>query len=217
VSNSAPSEIQAWVRGLEKHLAPSTIEVVYSFVAGVFRAAERDRLIIATPCVDVRLPKREPKRVEPLATELVEALIAAMPQRYRALVVLAAGTGVRHGEALGLEVEAVDFLRRTLEVRQQLVTMPGKPPYLAPPKTPASYRTIPLPQPDHPAAPGRRRCADGAPGRVPGRRGRDPGHNHQAGPEMAFSLAGLHQRRRPADPPDPILDHLAPGGQSRRS
>jgi integrase len=141
-----PSEIQAWVRGLEKHLTPSTIEVVYSFVAGVFRAAERDRLIIATPCVDVRLPKREPKRVEPLATELVEALIAAMPERYRALVVLAAGTGVRHGEALGLEVEAVDLLRRTLEVRQQLVTMPGKPPYLAPPKTPAAYRTIPLPQ-----------------------------------------------------------------------
>jgi integrase len=69
-----------------------------------------------------------------------------MPERYRALVVLAAGTGVRHGEALGLEVEAVDFLRRTLEVRQQLVTMPGKPPYLAPPKTPAACRTIPLPQ-----------------------------------------------------------------------
>jgi hypothetical protein len=54
----------------------------------VFRAAERDRLIIATPCVDVRLPTREPKRVDPLATERVEALIAAMPERYRALVVL---------------------------------------------------------------------------------------------------------------------------------
>jgi hypothetical protein len=69
-----PSEVQAWVRGLEEHLAPSTIEVVYSFLAGVFRAV-RDRLIVATPCVDVRLPTREPKRVEPLATEQVEALI----------------------------------------------------------------------------------------------------------------------------------------------
>jgi integrase len=69
-----------------------------------------------------------------------------MGERYRALVVLAAGTGLRHGEALGLEVDAVDFLRRTLQVRQQLVTMPGQPPYLAPPKTPASHRTIPLPQ-----------------------------------------------------------------------
>jgi integrase len=43
-----------------------------------------------------------------------------MPERYRALVVLAAGTGLRHGEALGPELDAVDFLRRTLRVRQQL-------------------------------------------------------------------------------------------------
>jgi integrase len=141
-----PSEVQAWVRGLEQHLAPSTIEVVYSFVAGVFRAAVRDRLIVATPCVDVRLPKREPKRVEPLATERVEALIAAIPDRYRALVVLAAGTGLRQGEAFGLEVTAVDWLRRTLDVRQQLVLMPGGAPYVAPLKTPASYRTVPLPR-----------------------------------------------------------------------
>jgi integrase len=141
-----PGEVQAWVRGLEQRLAPSTIEVVYSFLAGIFRAAVRDRLIITTPCVGIRLPKREPKRVVPLATERVEALIAAMPERYRALVVLAAGTGLRHAEALGVEVEAVDWLRRTLDVRQQLITMPGKPPYLAPPKTPASYRVVPLPQ-----------------------------------------------------------------------
>ena len=68
-----------------------------------------------------------------------------MPDRYRALVVLAAGTGLRQGEAFGLEVEAVDWLRRTLDVRQQLVLMPGGAPYVAPLKTPASYRTVPLP------------------------------------------------------------------------
>jgi integrase len=141
-----PSEVQAWVRGLEQHLAPSTIGVVYSFVVGIFRAAVRDRLIAASPCVGVRLPKPEPKRVEPLATERVEDLIAAMPERYRALVVLAAGTGLRQGECFGVELDRVDFLRRTLRVDQQLVTMPGKPPYLAAPKTPASYRTVPLPR-----------------------------------------------------------------------
>ena len=141
-----PSEVQAWVRGLEQHLAPSTIEVVYSFVAGVFRAAVRDRLIVTTPCVDVRLPKLQPKRVEPLVTERVEGLIAAMPERYRALVVLAAGTGLRQGEAFGVEVESVDWLRRTLDVRQQLVLMPGGAPYVAPLKTAASYRTVPLPR-----------------------------------------------------------------------
>lgn len=141
-----PSEIQAWVRGLERDLAPSTIGVVYSFLAGIFRAAVRDRLIVTSPCVDIRLPKPEPSRVDPLATEKVETLIEEVPARYRALVVLAAGTGVRQGEAFAVEVEAVDFLRRTLRVDQQLVLLPGGEPYIAPPKTPASYRTVPLPQ-----------------------------------------------------------------------
>jgi integrase len=146
IGSIRPSEVQAWVRGLEQHLAPSTIAIVYSFVAGIFRAAVRHRLIVASPCVDVRLPKPEPKRVEPLATERVGALIAAMPEQYRALVVLAAGTGLRQGECFGVEVDRVDFLRRQLRVDQQLVTMPGSPPYLAPPKTPSPYRTVPLPQ-----------------------------------------------------------------------
>jgi Phage integrase, N-terminal SAM-like domain len=55
-----PSEIQAWVRSLEQDLAPSTIGVVYSFLAGIFRAAVRDRLIVASPCIGIRLPKPEP-------------------------------------------------------------------------------------------------------------------------------------------------------------
>lgn len=62
-----PSEVQAWVRRLEQELAPSTIGVVYSFVVGIFRSAVRDRLLAVSPCVDIRLPRPEPKRVEPLA------------------------------------------------------------------------------------------------------------------------------------------------------
>lgn len=84
--------------------------------------------------------------MEPLATDRVEALIDAMPERYRALIMLAAGTGLRQGEAFAVEVEAVDWLRRTLRVDRQLVLLPGDEPYIAPPKTPASYRTVPLPQ-----------------------------------------------------------------------
>ncbi len=69
-----------------------------------------------------------------------------MPARYRALVVFAAGTGLRQGEVFGLEVRHVDFLRRLLTVEQQLVFLSGGPPQVAPPKTAASYRTVPLPQ-----------------------------------------------------------------------
>ena len=58
---------------------------------------------------------------------------------------LAAGTGLRQGEVFGLTVANVDFPRRRLEVVQQLVTVQGRAPFLGPPKTDASYRTVPLP------------------------------------------------------------------------
>ncbi|HEX2073963.1 MAG TPA: site-specific integrase [Geodermatophilus sp.] len=93
-----------------------------------------------------KLPKVHRRRVEPLTLEAVQALTEAVPDRYRAVVTLAAGTGLRQGEAFGLTVDRIDFLRRQLTVDRQLVTMPDRAPYLAPPKTQASVRAVPLPQ-----------------------------------------------------------------------
>jgi integrase len=73
-------------------------------------------------------------------------LVDAVEPRYRALIVLGAGTGLRHGEAVGVELDQVDFLRRTLDVRQQLVVVAREEPKVAPPKTAGSYRTVPLPR-----------------------------------------------------------------------
>jgi integrase len=83
------------------------------------------------------------QRIEPMTLEAVEALTEAMPERYRALVTLAAGTGLRQGEMLGLTTDRIDFLRRQLTVDRQLITMPDRAPYLAPPKTQASVRVVP--------------------------------------------------------------------------
>ncbi|WP_336922382.1 tyrosine-type recombinase/integrase [Aquipuribacter sp. SD81] len=143
LSSVVPSTVQAWVKGLV--LAPSTVQVVHGIVAGVFRAAVRDRRIASNPCEGTRLPKRERHRVDPLTVEQVAALAEAAAPQWRACVVLGAGAGLRNGEALGLTVDRVDFLRRSLLVDRQLVTVPGTPPRLGPPKTAASVRTVPLP------------------------------------------------------------------------
>ena len=73
-----PSDIQAWVRRLatgqpngQPALAPSRVAVVHGRVSGIFRAAIRDRRIVASPCESTRLPKVTPKRIEPLATKAV--------------------------------------------------------------------------------------------------------------------------------------------------
>lgn len=140
-----PSDIQALVHRLDAGLAPSTTQVVYGRVVAVFRAAVRDRLIAASPCVGVRLPEKDlASMLEVLTSAHVHALAGAVPARYRNLVLAGAGTGLRPGELFGLALDRVDFLRRTLRVDQQLVRVPGGV-ALAPLKTKASYRTLPLP------------------------------------------------------------------------
>ncbi len=56
-------------------------------------------LVTGSPCAGTKLPKAAPHRVEPLTTEQVEALAGSVPARYRAAVLLAAGTGIRQGKA----------------------------------------------------------------------------------------------------------------------
>ncbi len=152
IASILPSEVQAWVTHLgtsgqgRRPLAPGTIGVVHSIVSGVMKAAVRDRRVVANPCEGTKLPRIERKRVVPPTTEQVQIVRDGMPHELAALVTFAAGTGMRQGECLGLTVDRIDFLRRTVEVDRQLVTMPGRAPYLAPPKTAASVRTIPLPQ-----------------------------------------------------------------------
>jgi integrase len=139
------SEVQAFVKGLSDRLAPTTTAVVYSRVAAIFAAAVRDRRIASSPCVGIMLPRRPRLKVEPLPTDGVHALVEAVPARYRALVVLAVGTGLRQGECFGLDVGHIDFLRRQVRVDQQLITIGGQPPHNGPPETEASLRTVPLP------------------------------------------------------------------------
>ena len=109
-------------------------------------AAIRDRRILGNPCEGSKLPKVERKRIVPLTTDQVNAVRDALPGELRALVTLAAGTGMRQGECFGLTVDRVKFLERTVTVDRQLVTVAGQPPTFGPPKTQASNRTVPLPQ-----------------------------------------------------------------------
>lgn len=149
-----PSEIQAWVRRLEvgdekvgqKKLAPSTIAVAHAIVSGVLKSAERDKKIRTNPCASTKLPKVPTARVMPPSTEQVNALHDKMPEQYKAMLTMAVGTGMRQGECFGITLDRIDFLGRTIRVDRQLITVGNDAPVLAPPKTDASYRTIPLPQ-----------------------------------------------------------------------
>jgi integrase len=134
-------DVQTFVTRLTTRLAPGSVRNVYATLARLLADAAHDRLIVASPCERITLPTLSAYEVVPPTAEDVHALEAAVPARYGALVVLLAGTGLRIGEALGLEVTDVDWLRRTLRVERQRLQS-GE---LGDPKTSSSARTIPLP------------------------------------------------------------------------
>ncbi|WP_113704605.1 tyrosine-type recombinase/integrase [Nonomuraea lactucae] len=135
----ARSDMKAFVTAISAVLAPTTVATVFSVLRALMNAAVDDGVIPANPCTRVPLPRVAARVVEPLPAQAVLALANAITPRYRLAVWLGAGLGLREGEALGLTVARVDFLRRKVEVRHQL--QKGK---LVELKTKASKRTLPV-------------------------------------------------------------------------
>jgi integrase len=128
----------AFVAAIAAKLAPATVHTVYAVLRSLMQSAVEDQLIPANPCSRVPLPRLDKPVVVPLAAGEVTALAGAMPPRYELAVWLAAGAGLREGEALGLTVPRVEFLARRLAVVEQMQNR-----VLSPLKTRASRRVVP--------------------------------------------------------------------------
>jgi integrase len=142
-----PTMVQQWIKDLQsvKGLAPRTIETIYVIFASIMRGAVRDGYIRKTPCGDVRLPEITKTIVRLLTPAQVLALADAMPERYALLVLLGAGAGLRQGEAFGLALDRIDAEAGMITIDRQVVVV-DRCPVLAPPKTSASLRDVPMPR-----------------------------------------------------------------------
>jgi len=140
-----PSMMREWQVALWGRLAPSTAGTIRGVAATILKAAVLDRLIAVSPLDGVkRGPKPVRQLIQPLPREHVFALRDLITPRLAAAVTLGAGTGLRRGEAMGLTVDRVDFLRRIVTVDRQLVGASDGRPVFGPPKTPASVRQVPI-------------------------------------------------------------------------
>jgi integrase len=147
------AHVQAWIKLLaDAGLSPRTIATVYGVFAAIMRTAVLDDRIPRTPCTSIHLPEPPPTIVCLLDPDQVRALAAAMRPRYALTVLLAYGTGMRHGETLATSHSRINLTTRTITVDRQIVLVNTNPhgysakPILGPPKTKASHRTLPLPR-----------------------------------------------------------------------
>jgi integrase len=142
-----PSTLQAWQKSLAD-LAPSYARVIGVNVSTVFSAAVDDGLLPRNPCAtaSVRGSRRkvEARKVVPWPAGTVLAVRDALPDKWQAVVTVAAGLGLRQGEVFGLSPADVDWLRGSVEVRRQVKLFANGQQVFALPKG-GKVRTVPLP------------------------------------------------------------------------
>lgn len=133
VRQIAPSDVRAWISSLEKRrviakdgtprlLAPRTIGQAHRLLGMVLEAAVDDGLLPknAARVKSVKSPKASKKQIEIWTPDQVLSVRDEVVDRYRELALIMACAGLRQGEAFGLAVEDVDFLRHEIHVRRQV-------------------------------------------------------------------------------------------------
>lgn len=147
-----PVVIQRWVADLlagrtkvktPKPLSRKTAANAHGMLHKILGEAVAQRLIRANPCERTRMPQKVHHEMQFLTEPEAHRLVAAVPEHYRPLVRLLLGTGLRWGEAVGLQVRDVDVLAGRLQVRRNLQELAQSGAMVEEaPKTAAGRRTV---------------------------------------------------------------------------
>lgn len=151
IGKLTPSMLRAWlsslttkVGGKGKPLAPASVSQAYRTLNRVLAAAVDNELLGRNPLRGVKAPRLEPEPMRFLSHEEVATLAAAIDPRYRALVLVAAYSGLRAGELGALRRKRVDLLHRTITVVEQVQWIDGRH-LVSAPKSAAGRRSVALP------------------------------------------------------------------------
>ncbi|MFE0271603.1 tyrosine-type recombinase/integrase [Streptomyces sp. NPDC058992] len=142
-----PAMVRAWrVARLDAGAGASSVAKSYALMRAVLMTAVEDRLIRRNPC-RVKGASVAPTPERPTATvQEVYALAGAIQPRYRALVLLAAFTGLRWGELIGLRRRDLDLDAGTVRVRRNVAELHNGKRLIKEPKSAAGRRTVAIPE-----------------------------------------------------------------------
>ncbi|REH21902.1 MULTISPECIES: tyrosine-type recombinase/integrase [unclassified Streptomyces] len=142
-----PEHIRGLLAALEAKpgVSPAYARNIFADVQSVLSAAVDDSLLSRNPCSarTVRRPRLDAHPVTPWTLAQVLAVRTALLERYRPMVDVGAGCGLRQGEVFGLAEDAIDTDGRTLHVVQQIKHVEGHPVFALPKG--GKKRDVPLP------------------------------------------------------------------------
>ena len=155
VSKLSFRKVQAFISSLGKQgvnkktggaLSVKTQKHYLTFVSDVILYAKRCGYINDNPCKDITFTKSQKKEKDIYSLDEAKELLAVIdekaPTDYKLFFNLLAYSGMRRGEALGLEYHDIDFNNSVLTIKRTSNYRKGIGVYTDTPKTESSYRSL---------------------------------------------------------------------------
>ncbi len=144
LADVTPAQVRLWHAGLD--VGKPTIRAhAYALLRTIFTTAVADDLIAANPCrVRAAGTSHRARAIRPATLAELEAATAAMPERLRAMVLLAAWCAMRFGELAELRRRDIDLQRGVIRIRRG-VTRVGSEIVIGSPKCTAGTRDVAIP------------------------------------------------------------------------
>jgi integrase len=139
-----PAAVARW-HTLTGSARPTMRSHAYGLLRTVLASAVQDQIITANPC-HIRGAGNSTRvhKIKPATLAELETLVAAMPDRYRVMVLLASWCGLRFGELTELRRGGIDLRSGVIHVRRAVVRADGQV-IVGTPKSDAGTRDVHIP------------------------------------------------------------------------
>ncbi|MEU6960320.1 tyrosine-type recombinase/integrase [Streptomyces chrestomyceticus] len=121
-------QLRLFLKELQTRVGPSTTHEIWGYLSAILQAAVDDERIRKNPCKtkSIQLPKIPERVVQPWSRDRIAAARSALPERFRVMVDVGVGVGLRKGEMFGLAEDDIDTANELIHVRRQVKKIGAK-------------------------------------------------------------------------------------------
>ena len=139
-----PAQVKTWHATLCPG-KPSMRSHVYGTLRTITLAAVNDSKLQSSPCrIKSAGKSKRARKIKPATVPELDVMVEAMPERLRAMVLIAAWCGLRYGELAELRRGDLDLLHALVKVTRGVTRTKGQW-HVGPPKTEAGIRDVDIP------------------------------------------------------------------------
>jgi len=138
------AHIQNYIDSLKEHYSYGSVRKVYATLKVAFKYAILMGILQVNPCEGIQLGKKPKDEIEIFSEEQFAVFKRAIVGNRFEDIFRISFLGLRRGEALGLQIEDVDFENKLLHIRHEYMQLRGGGRLIDGTKTDASRRDIPL-------------------------------------------------------------------------